>query len=355
MKVFFKPFLFFIFIFCIFFSFTLNSKAIEKNPYVSKINPFSDNKTWIDFTTKKITLYSDDTISFKVNGKIIAEQEIDIYRSNTPKQQTIYLKKKLKAGTKIQVYLNYSEYTKETGYKITPQLIDTITVLDKTAPQIKSSDLTVRNTSYTIYTEKNAKVSATYNKKKIKVKKMTSTKWIAKIPKPLKGKKLLITSTDLAKNINKVTKTTVIPFNAIMVSSAISTNKQVTGLFWENKNTDKVTMKIGSKTYKGSIKKDTFKIKFGNIKTPKNVKIQLKDKFGNILASDTIRIYKYEKVKIGMTKSQVLNSKYGAPHSKSSDRYGKDYYEQWQYNYTNKLVFLSFYNGKLNNISKYDN
>lgn len=324
--------------------------ALEDNPYISKIHPISDQNSIIYFDTKTIDLNA-HSLTFKYNGKSVTE-DISWSPSNSLKQ-SVWLGEYLKPGTQIEVYLNY--YPSDDEYTTISKLIDTLIVSDATPPSLKAGELTVRNTSFNIYTEKDATITASYNNKGIKLKKASSTKWIATIPKPLKGKKLIITAVDPSGNSNKLIKVTEIPNISFSAYSTAAVEKKIIGNIYGSKPSDKVYLKVGKKVYTGSIKGNSFYVKFGKVSTPKNVSLYVKDHFGNILASDTSRIYKYRDAVIGMTKSQVLNSPYGQPDNKSSDRYEKDFYEYWRYDYNDELVFLNFYNGKLQSISKYKN
>lgn len=345
----FKIFYSVLFLFSLFSTLSINANALEDNPYISKIHPVSDKDDAIYFDTKNI---DGNANTLLIESKGFSDSEDLYWIPSNSKKNSFDLAKPFKSGAIIKVYLTY--YKKDAD-EISKILLDTITVIDKTAPKIKVSDLTVRNTSFNIITDKDATISATYNNKKIKVIKSTSTKWKAIIPKPLKGKKLVITSKDAAGNSKKITKTTKLPSITFFAYSSQAVEKKITGSVYDAKSTDKVHLKIGSKTYKGSIKGTSFKVAFGKVTTPKKVTLYLKDKFGNTLAKDTTRIYKYSDAIIGMTKSQVLNSIYGSPDAKSSDRYGKDFYEYWRYDYIDEMIFLNFYNGKLNSISSYEN
>lgn len=350
MKQIFKIFYSALFLFSLFLMLSTSANALEVNPYISKIHPISDKNSIIYFDTKTIDLNA-HSLTFKYSEKSVTE---DIsWSPSYSLKQSVWLGEYLKPGTKIEVYLNY--YPSNNENTTTSKLIDTLIVSDTTPPSLKAGELTVRNTSFNFYTEKNALVTATYNNKKIKVTKSTSTKWKAIIPKPLKGKKLVITSKDAAGNSKKITKTTKIPSVSFFAYSSQAVEKKITGSVYDAKSTDKVHLLVGSKTYKGSIKGTSFNVSFGKVTTPKKVTLYLKDKFGNTLAKDTTRIYKYPDAIIGMTKSQVLNSIYGSPDAKSSDRYGKDFYEYWRYDYIDEMIFLNFYNGKLNSISSYEN
>lgn len=333
----------------ILFSFNTNdARGLEENAYISKIHPVSNKNSIIYFDTKTIDLNA-HSLTFKYNGKSLTE-DISWSPSNASKQ-SVWFDEYFKAGTKIEVFLNYYE----NDDTVSSKLIDTLIVSDVIPPTLKANDLTVRNTSFNIYSEKEATLTATYNNKKIKLKKASSTKWIATIPKPLKGKKIVITAKDTAGNSSKLTKTTIIPNMTFFTYSIAAVEKKITGNIYDAKSTDKVYLKIGNKVYKGSIKGSTFYVKFGKVVTPKNVSLYVKDRFGNVLATDTSRIYKYREAVIGMTKSQVLNSSYGQPDNKSSDRYGKDFYEYWRYDYIDETIYLNFYNGKLQSVSKYEN
>lgn len=321
------------------------------NPYTIKIYDFTDKSKSLYFSSPNPD-GNFEGVFVKINGKKY-DDIFDYIRAN--EKYELYFGKTFPAGTKIDVYAAFLEHGTLDDKEV---FVKTITVKDTTGPIIKLSDFSIRSTSVTISTEKGSTVNATYNGKKIPVKKISDTKWKATFKKPITNKKLVVTAKDSDGNVSKSSVQSVIPADTLITGNFIQVgNKTVSGIAINAKNTDTAYLKVGSKTYKSSIKNERFTIKIpSNIPSPKQVTFYLKDKFGNTLDSDkTNRTYKYIEPKVGMTKSQVLNTIQGAPDKKSSDVYGKDRYDYWMYDFYNYVEYVNFYNGKVMSISRYDN
>lgn len=319
-------------------------RANAETPYNMKVNDVTNKDTKIYFTLENVdsNLYS----AYAVIGKTKYTNNFLFNNGNY-----LNLNKTYPEGTKIEIYLEY-RLDKTQLYK--PELVTTLIVKDAIPPDLDVPDIDVRDTAVKFETESGATVKVTYNGKEINVEKLTDTTWKALINKPVLNKKLVITSTDASGNTTKVTKKSVKPDGIFILAHNFQyKNKYVNDYISGVKSTDKIYLIVGSKKYKGTINKGKYKIKVPKIKPPKTVKIQLFDKYGNLLASEPARVYKYNVVKIGMTKSQILNSYYGKPDDISSDIF-KDYtLEYWKYDYGDEMTYLNFKNGKLFDISEY--
>lgn len=327
------------------------------NAFISKVYPINNdtNKIYVD---TKSDIYDVDSFIIDIDGKKTTIDFWDLYVTSNAKKQEIELPKKFTANSNVKVYVNYTDYGTEDYFDIVSKtiLIDTLKVGDKVAPKVSFSTLSVRTTQVTLTSEKNAKLTATYNGKKIALKKASTTKWTTTIKKPLKGKKLVVTAKDAANNTKKYTKTTVVPTTVLLnAKNSLSSTKKLTGTVKSWKSTDKVQFKVGSKTYKATVKKGKFTINYPKtIATPKKVSIQLIDRYGNVLDKDSARIYKYKKLKIGMTTTQAANTLQGKPADVSKHKYSKYTYEYWTYyDGYNMTMMVSFENGKIDSISKF--
>lgn len=315
------------------------------SPYSIKVNTITDKDKFLTFNVENADskLYS---VIAEINGKKYTNSFYDI-------SNYFYLDHTYPAGTEIKVYF---EYKVDGPPYIQTELMDTIIVKDGTPPKLNVDDITVRTANITIESEKNAAIKATYAGKEIAVTNISETTWNIKIPKPQTGKKLVITSTDENGNKTVVSRTSVIPSELDFLRSDDIHYKDKTtkGWIYGAKSTDKVYLVVGSKKYKGTLKKENYTIKVPKVKPPKNVSIRLIDKYGNILESKKLRVYKYDSIKIGMTKTQIKNSFYGAPDDTESSVYTNQKWEQWHYYVGDDLkTILTFLNGKLYSIDKF--
>ena len=321
------------------------------NPYTIKVYDFTDKSKSLYFSSPNPD-GNFEGVFVKINGKKY-DDIFDYIRAN--EKYELYFGKTFPTGTKIDVYAAFLEHGTLDDKEV---FVKTITVKDTTGPIIKLSDFSIRSTSVTISTEKGSTVNATYNGKKIPVKKISDTKWKATFKKPITNKKLVVTAKDSDGNASTASATSTVPSDIAVIGDYIQVgDKYVSGLTSNAKKTDKVYLKMGDKTYKSNVKNDKFTIKLpSNIPSPKKIKFYLKDKFGNTLDVDNFRkTYTYIEPKVGMTKAQVLNTIQGSPDSKSSDTYGKDRYDYWCYDFYDYTEYVNFYNGKVMSISRYDN
>lgn len=332
-------------------TFLINIKTSHaESKYQIELEPsFTDKDTVLSFEIKN---KDENVVGAKAiaNGKTYAidKDEIQFFTIND-----IYFPKSFKGGTEIKLYITYKDVVK--NEEITEEVAK-VKVKDTTPPSLKVPSVDIRSTSLKVTSEKGTAITATFNGKKIKVKKNSNTQWTLYINKPIKNKKLVITAKDAAGNTKKIAKTFIVPYDVFLSGNSIKVgDKYAKGYAFSGKSTDRVYLKIGSKTYRGSVKKEKFSIKISkNVSSPKTVTLYLKDKYNNILATDKIRIYKYSKIKIGMTKSQIKNSYYGAPDDTKTFVYPHQKWEQWHYYVGDDLkTILSFLNGKLYSIDKF--
>lgn len=320
--------------------------SFAENKYLIEPKEISDKESTLSFSFSG----SDDNfagIIAEVNGETYTEH---YYSIKDGQVNTIEFYETFKAGTKINLYVVYYDESLKDNKT---ELAKTIIVQDKTAPKLSVPSFDARKNTIKISTESGAKVTATYNGKSVNVKKISNTARSITIKKPLVGKKLIVIAKDAAGNTKKITKTTSKPFVYLFTDDIQESDKYATGSVYDYKSTDKLYLVVGSKKYKGTIKKGKYKIKTPKLKTPRTVKIKLFDKYGNLLVAESARAYKYGEIKIGMTKKQILNSFYGKPDDISTDYYSNEYWEYWRYDFGSKTTFLNFRNGKLNNVSTY--
>ena len=344
-----KPLLLFILLFGVTLITNVQISHAESKYQVELEPSFTDKDSVLSFEIKNKDEYLIGAKAI-VNGKTyeVDEDELYFFTSND-----IYFPNTFKGGTEIKLYITYKDAV--TNEEITEEVAN-IKVTDTTPPVIKVPSVDLRSTSVKITSEKDADVSATFYGKKIKVKKNSDTQWTLYISKPIKNKKLVITAKDAAGNTKKITKTYSVPYDIYLSGYSIQVgDKYAKGYAFGGKSSDKVYLKVGSKTYKGSVKKENFSIRIPkNISSPKTVTLYLKDKYNNTLATDKVRIYKYGKIKIGMTKKQIKNSFYGAPDGTETSVYANQKWEQWHYYVGNDLkTILNFLNGKLYSIDKF--
>lgn len=335
--------------------YTAKADAVNKNKFISKVYPITDKMDYISVDTTS-DYYEMDSLTIKVGTKTYNFSYSDLWLYSDGKKLPIEFKQKFTAGNTVKIYANYTEYDEDYNDISKTVLVDTLKVSDKTAPKTTISNVTVRTTTATVTTEKNAKLSATYAGKKVALKKKSATKYTIALSKPVKGKKLVVKATDKAGNSKSYTTTTTVPKTIkITASNSIISSKTLKGKLATSKNTDYISYKIGSKTYKSKIKSGQFTIKFpANMTTPRNITLYAKDKYNNTLATKSLHVYKYATVKVGMTTSQVANSIYGKPADVSKHKYQKYTFEYWTYysGYNIRMI-LSFENGKLESISKF--
>lgn len=329
--------------------------AINDNPYISKVYPITNatNKIYIDTTSE---FYMVDSLTIDIDGKETAISFWEQYINMSSVKEGIVLPKKFTANSTVSVYANIIDFDdnfNEVNKKI---LIDTQKVSDRVAPNVKASALTVRTNKVTLTSEENATLAATYNSKKLALKKTSATTWTATITKPLKGKKLVVTATDKAKNKKSYPTVTSVPKAvSLKANSALVSTKKLTGTVKSAATKDTVQFKVGSKTYKAAVKNGKFTINFPKtITTPKNITVKLVDQYGNVLDEKAARIYQYKKLTMGMTTKQAANTLEGKPADVSKHKYGKYTAEYWTYYKNDRMTMIvSFENGKIDSISKF--
>jgi len=314
-----------------------------ESKYSIKVHDITDKDKILYFTLGN----ADDNLNsvyVEINGKKFTQYFYSI-------SNYIFLDRTYSEGTEIKVYL---EYRKDKSSYFESELVDIIKVKDGHPPTLDVPDIDIRTNAVSFKTEVGASITATYNGKKLTPKQTSNTTWKLTINKPLVGKKLVIVATDSAGNKSTITKKTNVPNNIFIITEDIKDSSKISkGRVYASKSTDKIYLIVGSKKYKGTIKSGKYSIKIPKIKSPKTVKIQLIDRYGNVLLTENTRVYKYDKVKIGMTENQILNSFYGEPDGITTDTFSNEYWEFWRYDKGNKTTFLNFKNGKLFSISKY--
>ncbi|MBQ0140059.1 MAG: hypothetical protein KBT36_12245 [Kurthia sp.] len=334
--------------------FTAQAEAVNKNNFISKVHPITNNMNSIlvDTTSK---YYDIDSLTVKVGTKTYTFDYFDLWITSNEKKQEIEFNQKFTAGQTVKIYANYTTYDDDYNDIQNTVLIDTLKVSDKTPPKTTISNVTVRTTSATVTTESGAKLAATYNGKKVSLKKKSATKYTIALPKPIKGKKLIVKATDKVGNSKAYTKTTTVPSTIKMTgSNTLVSKKKLTGKVSGAKATDYVYFKANSKTYKSKIKSGKYTINFpANLSTPRAVTMYVKDKYNNTLTKKSVRIYKYANFKIGMTTSQAANTVYGKSSDIDRSVYSSFTSEYWMYYTGNKTMMISFYNGKIDAISKW--
>lgn len=138
--------------------------------------------------------------------------------------------------------------------------------------------------------------------------------------------------------------------NDIFVSST-----KIKGKYTGYMKGDKLTAKIGKKTYKATFTSSgNFTIKMPKQKAGTKVKLALYNSNGKKIESLTLKVYTTNSIKIGMTQKQVLATSWGEPSKKNKtiSKYGN--YEQWVYYWEDDSVdYLFFEDGKLTSIDSY--
>lgn len=328
--------------------------AINKNNYISKVYPITDAMNTIQLDVTPAYEKDIESLTIKVGKTSQKFSYSDLFTELEGKKQIIEFTKKFTVGTSVQVYANYIEYDENYNEVKKTVLVDTLKVADKTAPAVRTTVLTVRSTVVTIKTESGATLSATYNGKKVALKKKSATIYKTTIAKPIVGKKLVIKATDKAKNSKNYVTPTIVPKTVkLTVNNISSSTKKVQGKIAGSVNTDVAYFTVASKTYKAKVKSGKFTITFpANIKTPNTGKVVVKDKNNNVLASANVSVYKYAALKIGMTPAQALNTPEGKPTEIDKMTYEGDKLEVWTYYIGDKVKIVTFFNGKLDYISK---
>lgn len=188
----------------------------------------------------------------------------------------------------------------------------------------------------------------------MKIGKKTYTNSVSKygtfsvnIPKQKLNTKIKVRSVDASKNASGyVEKTVDTPADTYVYSKDVTVKAtKITGKVTKNIKGDTVKAIIGKKVYKGKIdKKHKFSIKIPKQKARKIIKIQYIDSLGSIIDTDSERVFTSHYVKIGMTKSQVLDTSWGKPDDINTTINAYYTWEQWVYGWS---TFLYFKNGKL--------
>jgi hypothetical protein len=96
-------------------------------------------------------------------------------------------------------------------------------------------------------------------------------------------------------------------------------------------------------------KKYTFNTSVSKYKTNQKIVASLYTKKGQKRVSVTSKVFLANKIKINMTKSQVLSTDYGKPDDVYTSSIGNSSYEDWYYYNTHgyEIVIVSIYNGKV--------
>lgn len=267
-----------------------NAATIE-NSFISKVYPITNdtNKIYVD---TKSSIYDIESFTIIIDNQ---KQQINIWdalvKPNSLKQE-MELPKKFKAGSTVAIYINYNVYDERQTRSKKTVLIDTLKVIDNTPPKVSVSPLTVRTDKVTLTTEKDVKLTATYNGKKLTVKKVSNTKSTVAIKKPIKGQNLVVIATDQAGNTGQYTVVTAVPKSiALTVKQILVASEQLIGTVKSSEASDIVQLKVGSKTYKSAMKNGKFAVQFPKtIKTPNKITVQLVDKYGNVLFTNLVSI-----------------------------------------------------------------
>lgn len=130
---------------------------------------------------------------------------------------------------------------------------------------------------------------------------------------------------------------------------------KVTGNVKGNISGDYIEVKIGNKIYKGKISNNKYSVKIPRQKYNTKCTVRIMGKYKNILGTRTIKVYRTDYVKIGMTKTQVKQSTWGKPIriNTYTSSYGTT--EQWVYELNkNSTAYLYFKKGKLYYIDKFN-
>ncbi|HWJ79713.1 MAG TPA: hypothetical protein VNR61_16750 [Niallia sp.] len=317
---------------------TLLQSATVADPLLPKLSLSTvSNKS--DYLKYTITNYNERFL----NGGLIAKVKGEPFESYIDKKTgLIIFYEPFKAGTKVELYYvdqNYREW-----------YLKTLTVVDKTPPKISVSSITNRTTTFKVTSEKNSTISLKIGKKTYKGKDLKNGQYQFTISKQKVGTKIFITAAD--KLGNKQTKTITIKLKSgttISMKDVTTKSTKVTGTVKKWEKGDKVVVLIGKKTYKGSIKSGgSYSVNIPKQKANTTVKVRVIDSIGNVLDTDSTRVYTTKYVEIGMTKKEVLNTQWGAPDDKNItiDSWGT--WEQWIYYYGEyDAQYLYFSNGKL--------
>lgn len=137
-------------------------------------------------------------------------------------------------------------------------------------------------------------------------------------------------------NINVLTGKVLRPYDVEYHYNYItSSSKNVKIKVWNVHKGDRIKIKIGKKTYTKKISKNyskkTFKVKIKKAKAGSKMTVWIVNKYNqSLVGKDKCKVYKYNKVKLGMTKKQVkATADWATPKKKNYSAYS----EQWCYDF----------------------
>jgi hypothetical protein len=224
--------------------------------------------------------------------------------------------------------------------------------------QLSVNSLDYSSNYVTGTTEANAKVTATIKSKTYKATAKSNGSYKIKIPAQKSDTKITVKSTNKTGYYNTKSVTVSNP-NCLLDSSQqlLESTSKVTGSVTGALNGDYIIVKVGNKTYKKTLKaakKQNYAISVKNLKIGQYITVSLYNKHGQIRNWYKSEVYYATKVKLGMTKYQVLHTAYyGSPDSVIKSTVAGMKCEQWGYYFGSKLVYLWFQNGVLTSIDQY--
>ncbi|BCN30731.1 Ig-like domain-containing protein [Anaeromicropila herbilytica] len=224
--------------------------------------------------------------------------------------------------------------------------------------QLSVDSLNYTSTTVTGTTEANAKVTATIEGKTYEATADSSGNYKIKIPAQKSDTTIVVKSIN-EKGYYSTKNVTVSNPNCLLSSSQdlLKSTTKVTGTVTGALKGDYITVKVGNKTYKTTLKeakKQKYSVSVKNLKFGQYITVSLYNKHGQQREWYKSEVYYATKVKLGMTQNQVLHTAYyGKPDSVIKSIVAGKKCEQWGYHFGSKLVYLWFQNGVLTSIDQY--
>ncbi|MHC0039708.1 hypothetical protein [Pseudoneobacillus sp. C159] len=317
-----------------------------RNPQIEATKTIQEGANVVSFRLLGIDRYAFANIPVGVeyNGKKYYS------RYSSEGRYDIFLNTPLTSGQTITYFI---EYSGDEIYKL-----GSTTVIDTTPPsqaEVNVYQTTIRDTKVAGYVKEDGMTinvyigKNKYSTKTIKTKDEELVSFSIKIPKQKANTTYYVEFIDKSGNKSKFPYRIATIDNGVYVNYTYAYSTNVTGRVNSYQSGDYVQVLAGTKKYTATVNKNgTFSVKIPKQKAGASIVVRNYDSINNLLGSSKEKIYLGDKVKIGMTKAQVLLTTWGKPLRVNTTVTSNITHEQWVY-YGNK--YLYFTNGKLTLIS----
>ncbi len=227
------------------------------------------------------------------------------------------------------------------------------TTIENIPPQISVDRISTSSKKVTGKTTPNSSVVITIGSKKYKCKSKKNGSFSVNIKSSKPGTKVIISVAAPGGHKSNKTLKVNTDYGYVDLNDYVFENDTTISLKTSQlKKGDKITVKIGNKTYKKNIsqnmKSQVIKIPISKAKLGSKIIIKLIDKYGKTKDKSLGWVYSGIDVKIGMTSTQALNTTWGEPLRK--EYYSRSGVEEWTFFKGGAWLYAYLKNGRVRDV-----